>query len=272
MPFAALVFAYIDQLSAASVSGHSDELATAGRVREQYLERLAVAFLTGAAESELERRSERAGWALPRTLTCVLTPPAHVASVRARLHPATLSVGLDAVDDDAPAELTVHLVPDVGARRAALLDALRTRASVVGPERPWPQAVVSFRRARRAVELLGHREGVVVDTESHLADLVVCADAEALADLRAQVLVPLADLKPEVAQRLTATLRAWLLCQGRRDDVARELVVHPQTVRYRMGQVRDRFGDRLRDPQVVRDLVVALAVPAGEIAPPPAAR
>src|SRR5690348_16781562 len=35
--FAGLVFDYIDQLSAASVAGHSDELATTGRVRQRYL-------------------------------------------------------------------------------------------------------------------------------------------------------------------------------------------------------------------------------------------
>ena len=43
--FAELVFAYIDQLSAASVAGHSDELATSGRVRERYRERLADLLL-----------------------------------------------------------------------------------------------------------------------------------------------------------------------------------------------------------------------------------
>ncbi len=35
--FAELVFAYIDELSAASVAGHADELATTGRVRQRYL-------------------------------------------------------------------------------------------------------------------------------------------------------------------------------------------------------------------------------------------
>ena len=34
--------------------------------------------------------------------------------------------------------------------------------------------------------------------------------------------------------------------------------MHPQTVRYRVGQLRDLFGDDLDDPEVVRDLVVAL--------------
>jgi hypothetical protein len=67
--FAELVFAYIDQLSAASVAGHSDELATSGRVRERYLERLADLLLAGSPPDDLAAAAERAGWAPPRTLT-----------------------------------------------------------------------------------------------------------------------------------------------------------------------------------------------------------
>ena len=35
-------------------------------------------------------------------------------------------------------------------------------------------------------------------------------------------------------------------------------MIHPQTVRYRMGQLRELFGDRLQDPSVVLELVIAL--------------
>jgi DNA-binding PucR family transcriptional regulator len=71
-------------------------------------------------------------------------------------------------------------------------------------------------------------------------------------------LEPLSELRPSTAQRLEQTLRSWLLHQGRRDDVAADLTVHPQTVRYRMTQLRELYGDRLRDPAVVFDLVIAL--------------
>lgn len=54
------------------------------------------------------------------------------------------------------------------------------------------------------------------------------------------------------------TLRAWLLYQGRRDEIAEALFVHPQTVRYRMGQLRERFGDRLTNPRSILELTVAL--------------
>ena len=59
--FAELVFAYIDELSAASVAGHTDELSTTGRVRERYLERLGQHLLAGAAADALSARAaERA--------------------------------------------------------------------------------------------------------------------------------------------------------------------------------------------------------------------
>jgi len=74
------------------------------------------------------------------------------------------------------------------------------------------------------------------------------------------VLAPLADLRPATAERLTETLRSWLLHQGRREEVANELQVHPQTVRYRMTQLRELFGDRLTEPRMALELVVALAL------------
>jgi DNA-binding PucR family transcriptional regulator len=135
---------------------------------------------------------------------------------------------------------------------------LRGRPAVVGPSRPWTAASSSYRRAVRAIPLLRGEE--LVDTDERLADLVLGADPEALADLRARVLAPLSTVKPAAAERLAETLRSWLLHQGRREEVAVDLVVHPQTVRYRMTQLRDLYGDRLTDPTTVLELTVALAL------------
>ncbi len=57
---------------------------------------------------------------------------------------------------------------------------------------------------------------------------------------------------------LTETPWAWLLRRGRRDDIATVLFIHPQTVRYRMGQLRELYGDRLNDPEGVLAATVAL--------------
>ena len=42
---------------------------------------------------------------------------------------------------------------------------------------------------------------------------------------------------------------------------ADRLHVHPQTVRYRMSQIRELFGERLQDPDEVLALLIALSAP-----------
>jgi hypothetical protein len=268
--FAELVFAYIDELSAASVAGHTDELSTTGRVRERYLERLGQQLLAGAGDDALVASAERADWTEPETLTAVLLPAAQVRGAVAALPEGTLQVGEDLPGAEAGADehLSLLLVPDLHGRdRRHLLRLLADRSAVVGPARPWRAARTSYERALRTLRHLdpdGSHGGSVdgpVDSEEHLAALVVTADGQALADLRARVLAPLADLRPAAAERLAETLRSWLLHQGRREAVADELHVHPQTVRYRMGQLREVYGDRLDDPRTVLDLVLALATP-----------
>ncbi|WP_134740382.1 helix-turn-helix domain-containing protein [Nocardioides sp. 503] len=247
--FAELVFAYIDELSAASVAGHNDELATTGRVRQRLLERIAHHLLVGSPAETVSSAAERAGWEQPETLTAVIVPESQVRPVLAEISPQTLQTEVPDLD-----EVALLLVPDAhGRARAALLRTLADRGCVAGPARPWLEVRASLDRALRA-----RTAGLDGDTDRHLVQLVLTADAAALADLRADVLAPMAQLRPGVADKLSDTLRAWLLHQGRRDDVAEALFVHPQTVRYRMGQIRDLYGDRLDDPDTVLALTIAL--------------
>jgi hypothetical protein len=256
--FAELLFAYIDELSASSLAGHADELTTSGRVRERYRERLGQHLLAESDPDVLVAAAERAGWTPPGSLTAVLLPAAQVRGVLASLGPATLQVAEQLSDVDQP--FTVLLVPDVeGPKRRHLMHVLARRQAVVGPPRPWTRVRPSYDRAVRTFALVGRSpDGSPVDTEDHLADLVVSADAAALDDLREQVLQPLDELPAATRDRLAETLLSWLLHQGRREEVAAELHVHAQTVRYRMGQLRELYGDRLTDPRFVRDLVLAL--------------
>ena len=254
--FAELVFAYIDELSAASVAGHTDELESSGRVRQRNLERLARALLTGAPADAVTAAAERAGWEAPSTLTAVVLPESQVSTALTALDPGTLQP-----TDDVPGLPDGHaslLVPGSGAAgaRPALLRALRDTDAVVGPGSPWLEAAASHARALRCAAL--GLDGLV-DSEEHLAALVLGADPDARADLRARVLAPLADLRPSTAEKLTDTLRSWLLHHGRRDAVAEELFVHAQTVRYRVQQLREVYGDRLEDPAFVLDATLALA-------------
>ncbi|GAA1568962.1 helix-turn-helix domain-containing protein [Kribbella sancticallisti] len=263
--FAELVFAYIDELSAASVAGHTDELATTGRVRQRYLQALGVSLLHGDPVDQLTSRADRADWDPPRTLTAVVLPNAQVRSVLAMLDPRTLRPedDLPELQDEEAAELAVLLVPDAeGSARSALLQSLRRHQAWVGPPQPWTTVRTSYLRVIRARRLgLSDSPDAPIDTERHLAALVVTSDPAALHDLRRRVLSPFDTLRPATAERLTETLRGWLLHLGHRDAVAAALHVHPQTVRYRMTQIRDLFGATLDDPRTIQDLTIALAGP-----------
>jgi hypothetical protein len=258
--FAELVFAFIDELSASSVAGHADELATTGRVRQRYLERLAKQLIAGEPVETLHASAEKADWHPPETLTAVMVAEAQTRGLAARFGQATLQLSEDLPGVDPAENLAVLLVPDLdGRHRGQLRSALQGRRALVGPARPWVKVQSSYRRALRARELTVDEE--VVDTDEHLVELVLTADREAAADLRRHALAPLAELRPNTAERLAETLRSWLLHQGQRDAVAADLFVHAQTVRYRMTQLRELYGDRLNDPRTILELTVALGVP-----------
>ena len=252
--FAELVFAYIDELSASSVAGHNDELATTGRVRERLLERLVETLLDGSP-AEVEAAVAKADWTEPETLTAVVLPESQVRAVLNVVPGETLRAS-DSLLTGADG-LVLLLVPDVHSRgRSQVIRALEGRGAVAGPARPWRDVRASYVRAERVRAL-----GLGPDSEEHLTELVLTADAASLADLRARVLAPLDGLRTSSADKLSETLRSWLLHHGRREAVAAELFVHPQTVRYRMGQLREVFGDRLEDPRCVLELTVALGLP-----------
>jgi len=93
--FAELVFAFIDELSAASVSGHGDELASSDRERRRHLDRLGQDLLTGVPTEILVASAERAEWRPPDTLTAVLLPSAQTRGVASRFGQSTLELSGD---------------------------------------------------------------------------------------------------------------------------------------------------------------------------------
>lgn len=252
---AGLIFAYNQQLSAASAEGYAREIQALRRTHERRREALARALLAGQSAESLALLAERADWSPPETLTVVLVPQDELDAVTSAFPQALVSASDEPGDDS-----VAVLIPDVHIARRRLLDALEGSRAVVGPARAWQQAGISYRRALR-VRNLRTDDAAPLDTEAHLVELVLAADPDSAADLRREVLDPLTPLPGPTAARLAETLRSWLLHLGRRDEVAADLYVHPQTVRYRMGQIRGLFGDALQDPRQVLALVVALSVP-----------
>jgi DNA-binding PucR family transcriptional regulator len=137
--------------------------------------------------------------------------------------------------------------------------------AAIGPAVPLARAGASLRWARRALTL-AHRDqdrrssDAIIRCDEQLPALVLLADAELARLHSSQVLAPLRGLRPDQADRLAETLLAWLESADNAGLAASRLHVHPQTVRYRLRQLTELFGEGLTDPDARFALQVALRV------------
>ena len=151
--------------------------------------------------------------------------------------------------------------PEGPGRARAVAGALQGRRAAMGPTVAVQEGARSLRWAGEALDLM--RRGVLPDTEllrcqDHLATLLLLRD-DALVDAMAERrLRPLEQVRPPQRERLAETLLSWLEHNGNTPDIAQALGIHPQTVRYRVSQLSDLFGERLSDPAQRLEIQVTL--------------
>lgn len=251
------LLAYQDELSAAAAAGYAQaRAAVAGEMqrRRKRLLELLLAVPPVAPES-IADLAAAAHWPVPRTVAAVALAQHHQDT----RHPA--------FPPDILADLTRRtpslIVPDPdGPGRAKLIDrALNDCAAVVGPTVPVGEAARSMAWARKTLALA--QRGVieatgVIRSVEHMSTLILFQDEELLASLARLRLAPLAHLRSSQQDRLAETLLAWLQSGRNANEVAMRLHVHPQTVRYRLRQLEDLFGDHLLDPDLRFDLEIVL--------------
>lgn len=251
------IFAYIDRLAAASVSGYAQEQAAhEGSVharRHALVELLATSVAPDA--DAVAHAAEQAAWPLPASLAALAVHEPDVVSLARRLPEGTIGAALEPV--------AVLLIPDPDApgRGRQLRRALRDRRAVLGPAVPWEQAHHSARRALAGWPL--HTAGrlgpdTLAVADEHLLTLLIAGDERLARDLIDRRLAPLHAMAPGARARAEETLRAWLGSLGDVAAAAAVLHVHPQTVRYRLSGLREAFGDVLDDPSARLELEVAL--------------
>jgi len=151
-----------------------------------------------------------------------------------------------------------------GPARAALAARLTGLGAIIGPAVPCGQVAASAARARcaRDARAAGRLTGVdgadPLFTDEHLSALLLARDPGLVTDLATRRLAPLDGLPGRTRERLAETLLHWLSLRGQRGLIAERLHVHPQTVRYRVNQLRELFGPCLEDPDVRFDLELVL--------------
>ena len=251
------VFAHIDELSAASAEGFAAELADRAGERDRRRRRLLRLLVQSppADPAAIREAAAAAGWELPARIAALVYRPASPDRVAAHLPTGSLAAAID--------EVAIALIPDPAApgRRGELAQALRGRPGELGTTVGWEGTALSVERAlglRRIREAgLLAAEGLVA-AEDHLAALLTFSDPGLLDDLAERRLAPLAALTAGAQERLEATLLAWLDHQGIVKEAATELHVHPQTVRYRVAQLKELFGASLDEPATRYELLVVL--------------
>ena len=206
------------------------------------------------AEAAVEDAAREVGWELPRSLAALVWGHSE-RRIASRLPADTIVAPLE--------DRSCALVPDPQApgRHREIEAALGGHRAVIGPVVSWPQAAISARRALAAHRLLEKGElpaNGVVAADDHLAALILHSDRDLLDDLARKRLGPLAGETESSHARLSQTLLAWLDHQGNVAAIASALHVHPQTVRYRLARLRERFGSALDDPQVRFELGLVL--------------
>lgn len=238
---------FMDELASIAVEGyleagaHSPEELAERRLR---LLRLIQERPVAPRQAIIEL-AERADWAVPAEATPIVVRPG------ARLVRTALP-------DDVLADLGGPeprlLIPGglTAARRTMIEAAVPRERIVVGVTVPLEEVADSFRWAVRTLGLIA--EGVIDDArltfcEEHLLTLWLMSDPQLIDELARQRLARLEDMPAAKQKALIETLRVWLESWSTAADVGNRLHVHPQTVRYRLNQLKVSLGDRFTDPE-----------------------
>jgi hypothetical protein len=250
------VFVFVDELSSASARGYVDEQRRTAAERERLRAQLAELLVSDRSDTTAVRATALlAGWTLPSRAALVLTQPDRdFGAALGRLDPACLPLRY--------AGLSGAIIPDPEgpSRHGPITAALRGSGAVVGPAVPIDQLPTSVHVTAAGSRLVA--AGIVTDDPMFVADhydaILVARDPWLLDQLREQVLAPLAELPASTRTRLEETLAAWLAAMGDRQAAALALRVHPQTVRYRLRQVAELYGEAWQDPALRLKLTLAV--------------
>lgn len=251
------VFVFVDQLASASAQGYVEQQSQSSAERERLRCELSDLLLSNRCDSSAVRSAaDRARWPLPAEAVLVLVDPssATARTVIERLDEQCLPVRQHSMFG--------AIVPGpVGpGRKKEIAAMLRGAHALVGQCVTVESFPASARLPKIAMGLRqrGLLDGDPVFVGEHLDQIIVQRDVEVFNALRNKVLRPLEGLSPATRDRLTETLAAWLRHMGDRTAMADELFIHPQTVRYRMGQLREYFGAELDSPESRAKMFLAL--------------
>jgi hypothetical protein len=253
------IFSYSDELSSQVVQGYADAQSDQAGEREHHRHKLAR-LLADPREHDpvaIARVAALARWQVPAAVAALA-----LSDAGDRTFVAALGSDVLPGADDAGAWL---FIPEPNGRAESLRRVSADLVVALGPALAPCDASRSLHWARAALALAKagkiESDGLVC-VNDHLLTVLLHQDDELALMLAQQRLGALDGLPTNTRERLLETLSAWLAHQRHIPTIASELNVHPQTVRYRVSQLREFLGDALDDPAARLELEVALRVSA----------
>ncbi|MBR7744068.1 helix-turn-helix domain-containing protein [Phycicoccus sp. BSK3Z-2] len=252
------------------------EAAEARGAWDARLESLVVdAVIRGEADDSMQSRAAALGWGSVTDVAVVVgsTPRGATGPVLDELHRTARRAGLQllvAIHGPRVVCIGGHVTDPMTLARS-LDPHLADGPLVVGPT--VPHLFAAGRSARAAVS--GHTAAPAwpgaprpVHADDLLGERALIGDLPARNALAARILRP---LQESSGGALLETAAAWLDDGLGVEGTARTLIVHPNTVRYRLGGIERATGYDLTDPHDAQTVRTALALhrlgPAARVAP-----
>lgn len=236
------------------------------------LEALVVdAVVRGDTGSDMLSRAATLNWdaTAPATVIIGTPPPNEGVSVVTTVHSIAQQHGRAALAVVQGERLVMvvsgelHGSVEAMAFRSELMRSFSDDPVVIGPTTPTlASAHASAVEAMAGMEAVAGWRGAPrpVHAAELLPERALLGDAGAIAALEDDVVAPLT----EAGVALADTLDAYLDCGGAVETCARQLFVHPNTVRYRLKRITEVTG---RDPTNPRDAyVLRIAATVGRLA------
>ncbi|WP_018656838.1 helix-turn-helix domain-containing protein [Actinomadura flavalba] len=248
------LFVFLERIAGAAASGYARAQGQLAGERERHRWRLRDVLVADPPPSveAIGELAAAAGWVAPRTLAVVAARPA--AGGRAPVLPPAMLA-------DWHADVPYLVVPDPAGQERLVATLLADVPAAIGPTVPVTRGAVSLRWAREGLALL---DGGAVAAEEpircldHVPDLTASLGAELLEMASRARLAPLLDLPPARRESLLTTLLAYIENRDNAVATAERLMVHEQTVRYRVRRLEAVLGDVMYDPEHRIELLLLL--------------
>ena len=264
------ILRYSRNLAFAAASGYADAAEARGAWDTRMEANVVDAVVRGDVGPELQSQAAALNWeaTAPATVLVGFPQPDRIEYSSEDVHGVVNRNGRAALSDVHGTWLVAivsgHLSP-TDRFLAELLEVFADGPVVIGPiATSLSAAHYSAAEAIAGMNAVSGWTGAPrpVAARELLPERALLGDATAVAALDSEVMRPLADAGPALAE----TLDAYLDSGGAIEACARQLFVHPNTVRYRLKRIADFTG---RDPTLPRDAyVLRVATTVGRLGRP----